>query len=128
MVDLRAVQLEPECMTIRLRIEVQTESLDSQFGTPEKLFEPLLCNGIEQATVVGRVETLSGREVEFARRLFPTATHRVTVPYLRFLTMRHRFVIVKNERALEIGHINNVEQQDVKQICLCEEVVAIGQR
>jgi head-tail adaptor len=127
MVDVLQVRLDPQCMTLRLRIEVQVNTLDDQFGTPDKQFVPVSCDG-RSATVLGRVETLSGRELEFARKLFPTATHRVTIPFLRFLTMRHRFVIVKNERVLEIGHLDNVEMQDVKHVCQCEEVVAVGSR
>jgi head-tail adaptor len=110
-----------------LRIEVQSSIVDVQFGTPQKSWLPVTCGG-RPSWAMGSVRTLSGREVEFARRLFPTATHVVEIPYLSFLTMRHRFVVVQNERTLEIGHLNNVEMRNIKHICLCEEVVAVGRR
>ena len=122
------VILEPECMTIGLRIEVQVDTIDEEFGTPIKSFKPVCDPRYREATVNGRVEILSGRELEFARRLFPTASHRVTIPFIRLLTLRHRFVVMKNERMLEIGHLNDVEMQGVKHICTCEEVVAVGKR
>ena len=122
------VILESECMTIGLRIEVQVDDIDPEFGTPRKTFKTVCDSRYREATVNGRVEILSGRELEFARRLFPTATHRVTIPFIRLLTMRHRFVVIKNERILEIGHLNDVEMQGIKHICICAEVVAVGQR
>lgn len=122
------VILERECMTIGLRIEVQVDDIDPEFGTPLKTFKPVCDSRYREATVTGRVEILAGRELENARRLFPTATHRVTIPFIRLLTMRHRFVVMKNERVLEIGHLNDVEMQGIKHICTCAEVVAVGQR
>lgn len=117
------VTLDRSSQRIKMRIEVQDSAVDEQFGTPQKSFTPVLCDG-RQAFVVGRVETLSGRELELARRLVSNATHRVTIPYISFLGLKHRFVVAKNERVLEIGHLNDVEMAGVTHICTCEEVVA----
>jgi len=117
--------IDPTQRQIKLRIEVQVDSTDDQFGTPKKEFVPVKCDG-RTSFVNGRVETITGRELEFARKLFPTATHRVTIPFIPFLTLRHRFVVAKNERVLEIGHLNNVDMADRKHICTCEEIVSSG--
>ena len=67
------------------------------------------------------IETLSGREVEIARQLYPSATLAVELRYgeLTSLTTEHYFVF--GSRQLNIGHLDNVDQRNILWRALCGE-------
>lgn len=112
----KPVRLNRTGMKTACRIEKKSNKEEQEYGTPVK--DWIDCG----VRVYAKVQSISGREADFARTLMATSTHRVTIPFIPNLREQHRFIVQKNGRVLEIGHINNVEMQDVKLICLCEEI------
>ena len=74
-------------------------------------------------TVRAHITTLSGREVEIARQIYPSATHRVTIEYLSSMdsTGATRKRVLFGERALFIGHVNNPDMENWHLELLCGE-------
>ena len=64
-------------------------------------------------TVRARIETLGGRELEFAHRIVANCTHRITTPYVRNISTGDRLLFPRKSIAFSISHIDNVEFQDV---------------
>lgn len=54
-----------------------------------------------------QIETLNGRELEDARQIVPTATHKVTMRYHPDITTKER--INFNEVIFNIEHIDNID-------------------
>lgn len=71
------------------------------------------------ATMRAAVETLSGREAEQARRLFASATLKVTTRYIAGVTVEDRFAL--GDRVLNIGHVHNWRERNEWLIILCAE-------
>lgn len=77
----------------------------------------------EVSGVRAAIETLSGSELEQARKIYARATHRVTIRHHGFLnTTQQRFLW--GTRALYIGHVNDVDGRGIVQECLCAEDAA----
>ena len=66
------------------------------------------------------IETLSGREGELARQVFPSATLKVVGRYPG-LTVTTEHFLKFGTRTLEIGHVNNVDQLNDQIELLCGE-------
>ena len=100
------------------RIEIQRRSQASSKTTRGKKqndFETL-SNGRRSA----KFETLSGTELEVARDFFGQATLRITLRYFEGLSVQDR--ISFRGRTIEIGHIDNVNEMNVKHVLLCREI------
>src|SRR3990172_1397455 len=67
------------------------------------------------------VETLGGRELFNARQTLPTATHKLTIPWIDGLTTKQR--ILFGTRIFEILSIDNRNGDDREMIVVCEEKV-----
>ena len=72
------------------------------------------------ATVWGRVEPLTGRELETAQRVQAQATVKITVRYYSGLDPTYRFVY--NSRNFNILDAGDPEERGITMVCLCEEV------
>ena len=72
-------------------------------------------------TVWGRVEPLSGRELEEARKLVAVVTHRITLRYVGSLTTDKR--IKFGSRIFSIERSLNDEERNVQLQVLCVEQV-----
>ena len=75
------------------------------------------------ATVYGTMDTLSGREVEAAHKLFAEATHRVEIPYRASVTPRQRLEVIATGDLVHIGHVDNPGQKNQKLVLLCAQEV-----
>ena len=68
------------------------------------------------------VRQLTGEEIQFAREIAPRATHEVEIDYSTACTPRARFrVHGSTSRVLHIVNVNNVEERNREQVCLCRE-------
>ena len=75
----------------------------------------------ELTTSSAHIKQLNGSELERARQLVATATHRFTLRVRRSfeLTTKHRFEF--EGRFFNIGNIDNVEEMGRKWVCLVTE-------
>lgn len=71
-------------------------------------------------TVWGAVEMLSGRELDVARQIKPTLSHKVTIPFVRGVT--EEMQLRARDRSFGIVSIDNRDLSDVELVCMCEEV------
>lgn len=69
-----------------------------------------------KATAYGMVETLSGGELEWARQIVATATHRITMPHYEAMTTKMR--ITWSTKTFEIGHIHDRHLDGVEDVVL----------
>lgn len=72
-------------------------------------------------TVWGNIETLDGRELEHARKIYANASHRVTIRYMSASTLTNKNRFLFGSRVLNIGHINKVDQVSEALVVLCSE-------
>lgn len=72
-------------------------------------------------TVWAQIETLTGKELEQARKNYADATHRVTMRYLSAATLTTKNRLLFGSRALNIGSINKVDQVSESLIVICGE-------
>lgn len=74
-------------------------------------------------TIRAHIETLSGREFELARQVYPNATHRVTLEYMSSMdtTGATRKRLLFGSKALFIGHVNNPDMENWHLELLCGE-------
>ncbi len=71
------------------------------------------------ATVPCSIKTLAGREAEQANKLVAAATLKVEMRYYAGLTVKHRLLF--GSREINIGHVDNVEEQNIQHVLLCAE-------
>lgn len=67
------------------------------------------------------IVALSGEELINASKLFATVTHRVN---MRYFGLTPEMQLGFGSRRFEIGWINNVNQQNVKEIALVKELIS----
>src|SRR4051794_26204140 len=65
------------------------------------------------ATVPAMIEELGGRQLELARQLVATATHRITLRYQSSLTVKDR--VVFGSSVYNIGSIQNLNMMNFTQ-------------
>lgn len=94
----------------KLLIEEHEEAIGEEYGNRLKRWL------FKNQWVMGHVEHLRGREVEFARRMVASATSRIHTPYIPFITRRHRFINARTGAVYEIGDINDVDDLGIEQI------------
>jgi SPP1 family predicted phage head-tail adaptor len=75
----------------------------------------------ELAVVWGRVQPLSGRELEHALQISAEVNHKVTIRYLS--TVNEKVRILFGTRVLEILGIVNPEEKNEMMIMFCKEIV-----
>jgi SPP1 family predicted phage head-tail adaptor len=68
--------------------------------------------------VPAKIEELSGRKLEIARQLVPTATHMVTIRYLPQLK-RNMQLVYKQSLILNIGNISNKQMLNFTMEIIC---------
>ena len=104
---------------LRHRVEIQslTESRNAHGGVTRTA-----------ATVAkrwARIEPLQGREFFDAQAVDATITHRVTLRYYSGLTPSHTIKYhdagADTDRTLNIVSIQNTEELDAVQVCMCRE-------
>lgn len=66
------------------------------------------------------IERLRGEEAEFARKLYPRATHKVTMDHRAGMREEHRLRF--GTRIFEIGSIDNVDERGIVDVLLCGEL------
>jgi len=104
---------------MRHRVKIQTNDGEGTYDS----------YGQETATwsttdeVRAAIEPLRGREAEYARQLYATATTKVTVDYLEVLnsTGATRRRVLFGSRALNIGSVVNVDEEGFVLELLCGE-------
>lgn len=65
-----------------------------------------------------KIETLSGRQLELARRIWEEASIRVTMDYVAGLNQhRHRFRL--GDSTLHIGFVEDVDLEGITHVVLC---------
>lgn len=73
----------------------------------------------------GKIETLTGLEIEQARQLSAQATSRITVHFhteeIRTPTAKKRF-LHSDGRVFYIGHVANPDERNARRLCLCGDV------
>lgn len=75
------------------------------------------------ATRRAKVKQMSGRELESANKLYPSATWKVVVRYEPTLMSSETWNITYGSRVLEIGNVDNVNERNRIIEFLCSEVV-----
>lgn len=100
---------------LRQRVNIQAASANTTdtFGHPIETWADSITN------VAAKIETPTGRKLELARQLVPTATHVITVRYRELDDELNR--IAYGERVFNIGHQNDVDERHVKLILTCTE-------
>ncbi len=74
------------------------------------------------ATVMAKIKTLSGRELEYAKQLIATASHEVTIRHRSGVTNKHR--IVFGSKTFNIDHVNDMAEKPNRWLILtCSEGV-----
>lgn len=71
-------------------------------------------------TVWARIETLSGREVEYAKQISAEASVKVTLRYLDGIVETDR--IDYGSREFEVIAINDIDQRRITMVLTCSEV------
>lgn len=74
------------------------------------------------ATVRGKVEPLTGRELDRVRQLHATATHRVSTRYLAGVLTTYR--VTFRGRTFAINDVRNPEERGRELILICTEAKA----
>lgn len=67
------------------------------------------------------VVTLTGTELEIARKLHANATHKVTLRYFAGRSTKQRINL--GDRTLNILSIDNVDQRGIEHVLICGEAV-----
>lgn len=99
----------------RIRHKLTLQRRDATIGSRGQkatTFSPI-------ATLRAAVENLNGREAEQARRLFASATLKVTVRYYAGVTTEDRLAF--NGRLLNIGYTDNWRERNEWLLLLCAE-------
>lgn len=66
--------------------------------------------------------TLGGRELESARALYAEADHVITIDYSEGIHERDRVELDGTGRQFHIGHVKNVDEEDVELQLFCSEI------
>ena len=97
------------------------------------IYEPLTAlddRGQEQADIPYRpgvlcsIEPLNSRELEAARQIYATATHKVLLYGDPNKPLTHKHYLLHRGRKLKIGSIRDLNQNGERYELLCEEKVA----
>lgn len=72
-------------------------------------------------SVWAAIETLDGRELEHARKIYADASLRVKIRYQSAATLNVKHRILFGTRVFNIGHTNNVDEIGESWILLCSE-------
>ena len=75
---------------------------------------------VPYATVWARVETISGREIEYARQIHAEASVKVTVRYNADIVETDRIEYM--DRDNEVVHINDIQNRHAVMVLTCTEV------
>lgn len=100
-------------MRNRLAIQSRTTTKDSYGAAVE--------SWSTAATVWGRIEPLSGRELWQAQQVRPDVSHKVTLRAYAGLTPRHRLLF--GSRVFEISSVLNIDERGRFMVCVCIEKV-----
>lgn len=98
----------------RLEIQVRTSALSSNRGVESGVFETV-------GTVWGSIETISGAELEEARKTVAQATHAIVIRFYSGFTPRHR--IKFGSRIFNIGHVDDLDNRGRFHVLTCREEV-----
>ena len=109
----------------QLTKRVSLQALPANQAKSVQWNEPTYGDWSTAATVWGKIEPLSGRELVFAAQVVADATHQVTVRYYAGLSPRMRFLYTDDvtgaQRTLNIEYVKDEDERHVKQICFCRE-------
>ncbi len=98
--------------TIEGKPAVMTPGATDTRGHPERLWTP-------RFTRWAKIEPLTGRKLEIARQLVPTATHQVTMRFDADVTVRDR--VIFEGRTFYIGDVTDIEERKVRMELTCTE-------
>jgi len=98
----------------RLSIQAFTAAANDGYGHTTGTWADSIEN------VAGKIETPTGRKLELARQMVPTATHVITIRGPRTLDLQLNR-LAYGSRVFTIGHVNDVEERHVKLILTCTE-------
>ncbi len=107
------MRYEIDIGSLRHRIGIQSAS-DSQSSSGES--SPTFTT---VATVWGKIEPLSGRELFLAQQTMADSTHKVTIRYYSGLSPKDRFAF--GSRYFNIQNISDVEERNRMMICIVKE-------
>lgn len=93
-----------------VRVEQYTETQDTA-GQPIKGYTTF-------ATVHASIDNITGQELFRVQEVFPAATARIKMRYLRGLDSRMR--IVHGETYYNILDVDDVEERHIEHVCLCQ--------
>lgn len=103
---------------LRHKVQIQRNSGEGTYGDHGETTE----NWVKDYDAWAEIKTLTGRELELARQVYPTATHQITMRFdSRLGNTRHR--IAHGPKAFNIDHIEDVDQRNIVHVCLCGEYV-----
>ena len=68
------------------------------------------------------IETISGREVEQSRAMYPEATYKVEMRIRQGVPIETGDYLLLGTRKLNIGHIDDIDQRGIKHLMLCAEL------
>lgn len=97
-----------------LTLERFTEGASGDRGQPAKDWADL-------CVIFGKVEPLSDRQVEIARSLVTTATHKINTHWDPTPQEKDRFRTYDG-RTFDIGYVQNIEERDVALEIIATEV------
>lgn len=101
---------------MRERIEIQSRTLSADsFGGQTATWSTA-------ATVWGKVEPLSGREMWQAQQVRPDVSHKVTIRHYSGLTPKHR-LLVDSARVFSIEAVLDIEDRHRQMVLMCKEEV-----
>lgn len=98
----------------RIAIVQPVEGSRNAFGEPTTTLQQV-------AVVWGKIEPISGREMEYAHSFAATVSHRVTIRYLTGL--KPSFILSYGNRTFVVNGIVDVDERRIKLVLYCTEVV-----
>ena len=101
----------------RVRIEEQTETRNAHGGITRAWAEA------SEGKRYAAIEPISGREFYEAQQVAADITHKVKIRYYAGLNTSHRIVRIHDSRVFDIEAVQNTDERNIEQVCMCKESV-----
>ena len=101
------------------RTELKVQLLDSSTGVGTRGQSEKSFRTVDR--VWAAIETLTGRELEYARQRYPLATLRIETFHNKNITPAAQLVTVVGDRTFQIGAVDNVDERDRTTVAICDE-------
>lgn len=109
----------PRLRVSNYRTELKVQLLDSSTGVGTRGQSDATFHTVDR--VWAAVETLSGRELEWARQRYPLATLRIETFYNTKIQEAGQLVTVIGDRTFQISAVDNVDERNRTTVAICDE-------